>query len=437
MNMKRKFSKLAFILIALPLTTFLACSNEKANHVHHESHESHDTPINNKYACPMKCEGEKTYDHPGQCPVCKMKLQPAEEELIQVISPNRQVLSRQAVINPAFSDAENTVKSYGYIVADRDRNLAVTSRYGGRIEKLYVKYNNKYVKAGDKILDIYSPSIRTIQEEHLFLIRSGAENSMISKSREKQRLLGITEDQILQLEKSGIPAMTVTVVSPANGYVFFTNANKPGENAGPDLKTMDAMSMKSTTSKSTLFDPGADQLREGMYINEGQTLFYINDLLSVWALVTISEDLSKHIKENQAVNITVEGNPAIQLTGRLGLIERTFEENNQRFTRVRIPLSNRHGSLNLNMLATAEFRVNNNGKLQVPTSAVYNTGLNTYVWVRAGTTLNGTGIFQARRVKTTRGDQGKAIVLNGLNSSDEIALHAGLMIDSETYIKEY
>ncbi|MBK6932847.1 MAG: hypothetical protein IPH12_19055 [Saprospirales bacterium] len=28
------------------------------------------------YACPMKCEGDKTYDTAGQCPVCKMDLEP-------------------------------------------------------------------------------------------------------------------------------------------------------------------------------------------------------------------------------------------------------------------------------------------------------------------------------------------------------------------------
>ncbi|MCC6322974.1 MAG: efflux RND transporter periplasmic adaptor subunit [Phycisphaerales bacterium] len=27
-----------------------------------------------RYFCPMKCEGEKTYDQPGRCPVCRMKL---------------------------------------------------------------------------------------------------------------------------------------------------------------------------------------------------------------------------------------------------------------------------------------------------------------------------------------------------------------------------
>ncbi|MDO9276379.1 MAG: heavy metal-binding domain-containing protein [Lutibacter sp.] len=30
------------------------------------------------YACPMKCEGEKTYDQPGSCPKCKMDLKKME-----------------------------------------------------------------------------------------------------------------------------------------------------------------------------------------------------------------------------------------------------------------------------------------------------------------------------------------------------------------------
>lgn len=29
-----------------------------------------------KYRCAMGCEGDKTYSHPGNCPVCNMKLMP-------------------------------------------------------------------------------------------------------------------------------------------------------------------------------------------------------------------------------------------------------------------------------------------------------------------------------------------------------------------------
>lgn len=32
------------------------------------------------YQCPMKCEGEKTYDVPGSCPVCNMDILKLEEE---------------------------------------------------------------------------------------------------------------------------------------------------------------------------------------------------------------------------------------------------------------------------------------------------------------------------------------------------------------------
>lgn len=46
-----------------------------------DQHTAHDTPspapsvpVAAKYYCPMKCEGEKTYDQPGRCPVCNMKL---------------------------------------------------------------------------------------------------------------------------------------------------------------------------------------------------------------------------------------------------------------------------------------------------------------------------------------------------------------------------
>lgn len=46
-----------------------------------DRHTAHDAPAAGasapaaaKYICPMKCEGEKTYDQPGRCPVCNMKL---------------------------------------------------------------------------------------------------------------------------------------------------------------------------------------------------------------------------------------------------------------------------------------------------------------------------------------------------------------------------
>ena len=42
---------------------------------HELSQDMHSNPNNEiKYYCPMKCEGEKTYNEPGNCPVCNMHL---------------------------------------------------------------------------------------------------------------------------------------------------------------------------------------------------------------------------------------------------------------------------------------------------------------------------------------------------------------------------
>ena len=35
--------------------------------------------VKTKYFCPMKCEGDKVYDKPGDCPVCNMHLVPVDQ----------------------------------------------------------------------------------------------------------------------------------------------------------------------------------------------------------------------------------------------------------------------------------------------------------------------------------------------------------------------
>ncbi|MEZ4921712.1 MAG: HAD-IC family P-type ATPase [Crocinitomicaceae bacterium] len=48
--------------------------------LHEDEHAHHPHPPKKKdtgpgiYYCPMRCEGDKTYDHPGNCPVCGMDL---------------------------------------------------------------------------------------------------------------------------------------------------------------------------------------------------------------------------------------------------------------------------------------------------------------------------------------------------------------------------
>ncbi|WP_254561763.1 heavy metal-binding domain-containing protein [Dyadobacter diqingensis] len=62
------------ILFALPLTLLLACSGNQEK-TKEATEVSTTTAEAKKFACPMQCEGEKTYAQAGKCPVCKMDLQ--------------------------------------------------------------------------------------------------------------------------------------------------------------------------------------------------------------------------------------------------------------------------------------------------------------------------------------------------------------------------
>ena len=42
----------------------------------HHHHETDRVDSGKGYQCPMKCEGDKTYTAPGNCPVCNMHLAP-------------------------------------------------------------------------------------------------------------------------------------------------------------------------------------------------------------------------------------------------------------------------------------------------------------------------------------------------------------------------
>ncbi len=53
--------------------THLCCGG--GGHSHNQDSHSGEKKV---YQCPMKCEGDKTYDAPGICPVCNMHLAPVK-----------------------------------------------------------------------------------------------------------------------------------------------------------------------------------------------------------------------------------------------------------------------------------------------------------------------------------------------------------------------
>ena len=69
--MKTKILTAAILLSSVMF--FASCGNKtsESNKATHTNEQA----TNVKYHCPMRCEGDKMYDEPGQCPVCNMNLE--------------------------------------------------------------------------------------------------------------------------------------------------------------------------------------------------------------------------------------------------------------------------------------------------------------------------------------------------------------------------
>ncbi len=83
----------SFVYLLVAGSIFISCNNEKKEHVeskdameqkehaHDDETEVHDHGYEMAmatYQCPMKCEGDKTYEEEGACPKCKMDLKKIE-----------------------------------------------------------------------------------------------------------------------------------------------------------------------------------------------------------------------------------------------------------------------------------------------------------------------------------------------------------------------
>jgi hypothetical protein len=58
------------IMLSLIAASFLMSCNQKS-----ETKNQDSTTVAATYQCPMDCEKGKTYDKPGKCSVCDMKLE--------------------------------------------------------------------------------------------------------------------------------------------------------------------------------------------------------------------------------------------------------------------------------------------------------------------------------------------------------------------------
>lgn len=348
---------------------------------------------------------------------------------------NRTVISTQKVIEPIDSNMNFVFKGNGYISFDFRRSRKVPVRTGGRIERLYVKYNYQYIRKGEKILELYSPEINTYIEEFLFLTRQSADSALLNKAKQKLLLLGLSAAQIKQIQYSNQAPFTISVYSPFDGYVLFSpSAIATMGTTGNTSAGMGGMSSGTNRPPSVSATVLPDNsIREGMYVSKDQTLFWLNDFKEVWGIAAFTKENEKYLRTGLPITISSELMPETTFQTPIRFIEQIYQ-GGQKFSQVRVYLPNTSGLLKQNSLITVTASIPVKS-LMVPSSGVYYLGMVAIVWVRTGVTKEGSNIFQSRVVRIGHRDGKMVQILEGLNAGEVIAKDAGYMADSETIIK--
>ncbi len=222
------------------------------------------------WTCSMHPQIRET--EPGNCPICGMELIPLENTSGSGSFGNMETEMTEAAVqlgNIQTSEVtrqtpEKTIYMPGKIEADERLVESVTSRFPGRVEKLYVNFTGQEVSRGQRLASIYSPALVTAQKELFEASKFKESNpSFYTAAINKLKLWDLTDSQINNILDSHDPIYYFDIRSKQSGTVL------------------------------------EKKVETGDYLKEGQALFQISNLNKVWVVFDAYESDLAWVKEGE------------------------------------------------------------------------------------------------------------------------------------------
>ncbi|MEO7530225.1 MAG: efflux RND transporter periplasmic adaptor subunit [Sediminibacterium sp.] len=428
-------SVILFIVAGISIALSSCKEKESTDHSQHQTIEQ-DTAAHSQhltdniadaevYTCSM--HPQIIRDKPGKCPICGMDLVKKSTDnkkidgidLSTIIRPTNGYVISSIPVTKLEKRIENIeMDALGTVDYDTRHVGNISARVAGRIEKLYVRFRYQRVVAGQKIMDIYSPELLTAQQNLLFLLKNDATNtSFINTSMEKLILLGMSAAQLQQVIKTQKASFTISVFSKYSGHIHEASGVMKGGGNNPG-----AMKDINLTTEEL-------SIKEGMYIQKGQSLFSVYNPSKVWALLNIYADNQGLVKRGNVVQLTAETVPDNSFSGRVDFIEPIFRKENKTLS-VRVYFDNSKMQLPVGSQIKAKISATPQDGEWLPRESIVSLGLDKVVFVKS------TGGFMPHIVETGYTNKGKTQILNGLAETDSVAQNAQFLMDSESFIKK-
>jgi Cu(I)/Ag(I) efflux system membrane fusion protein len=292
------------------------------------------------------------------------------------------------------------VRLYGKVQADERLFQSQTAHVPGRIERLNINFTGESVSKGQVLAEIYSPELITAQQELLETLKTKkSQPELYEASKEKLRQWKLTNDQIIQIENSGVIKNNFEVLSNTTGTVTARGVNT------------------------------------GDHVSEGTVLFDIADLSKVWIMFDAYESDLQFLHEGEKLSFTIQALPGIDYYGNIIFIDPVIDPVT-RVAKVRVETGNKSGKLKPEMFATgtvSSILTEYSDDVVIPNSAVLWTGKRSVVYVKQPGSEE--PVFKIREVELGPMLGESYVITKGLSEGEEIVTSGTFSVDAAAQLE--
>lgn len=301
----------------------------------------------------------------------------------------------------ALRQLDRTLRATGRIETNERRTYAISPKFEGWVERLYVNTTGQTVSKGQPLFEVYSPELVSAQGEYALAVQGLAtlKDADAEAKAGMQRLADASRARLKNWDvadtaSSNTDSSRVTFRSPVTGIVLEKKAV------------------------------------QGMRFMPGETLYQIADLSSLWVIAEINEQDIGQVRTGSPAQVSVDAWPDRRFDGKVDFIYPTLDSAT-RTVQVRIELNNPKGVLKPAMFANVQIAVGKGSKvLTVPTSAVIDSGARQVVLVRLAE-----GRFEPRVVALGNRSDNYVEVRDGVVEGEQVVTSANFLLDSESNLK--
>ena len=352
-----------------------------------------------------------TSDKPGLNPETGNELEPVYADQQKATPDELRIgAEKQQLIGMRYGTAEwttdgQTVHFAGRVVPDETRVTRVHAKVDGWIERVAVDFTGQLIQQGQPMLTLYSPELLASQQDLLLAMKArtvmqhssmmeSADNSaaLVEAARRRLQLWDLSASQMDEVERTGKPIKSITLYSPAGGYVTARNAF-PSQRVTPETE-----------------------------------LYAITDLSKVWVMADVFEEEAPQVRLGQPATVLLPGTNGA-LNARVSYLQPDIDPTT-RTLKVRLDLSNPGMRLKPEMFVDVVMEIGGARRLTVPAEAVLDSGVSKIIFLDRGN-----GYFKPRQVETGERIGDRVEIVKGLQPGERIVTSAAFLLDSESQMK--